>query len=344
MYQSTQFADSTITQEFTKHAIIQPPEMKTRDIETRNVRIIVDSRDRNKALYPYPSDYCVEVPEHIRDVISVELLSYDVPFNDYNITEENNLLHTAYMNEGAEEYDAVERIVIPPGMYSPESLERALNHGTNYDTHPSDREVPYVNFNNDMDRVDPIFMDVVARRPHHIPIRFWYDSETMKMYVRFECFETAEGGGVVHRGKVKLMFGEPRSIGGVLGYAPKEMLVHYTGDAYIPPLIPEFPINLHPENYIALYMEHAKGYLSTNHKTHQCFATIRRNNEENGAYVLSRTVRKRFTQAIPALTRIKVKFKSHSGELYDFQNKDHRIELLYVCYIQTRDYGVIFSE
>ena len=341
MYQTHPSAEE-LSQEFSRHAVIQPPEIKTRDVETRSVRILIDSRDRDRSLYPSANSYCVSVPEDVRDVISVELLSYDVPFNDYNITEKNNVLHTAYMNEGQSDYDPVETIVIPPGKYTAESLETALNHGIDYDTHPQGED-PYVDFDNDMDRADPLFMDVVALRPHHIPIKFWYDSKTMKMYVRFECLGHGMGG-VSHRGQVKLLFGAPNSIGATLGYPPRDMFVHHTTAPYTVPLIPEHPVNLKPDNYVTLYLEHAKRYMSTNHHTHQSFATIRRSNDENGAYVLSPAVRKRFSQPIPALTRVKVKFKSYDGALYDFQNKEHCLELMYVCYKQTRDYGVIFSE
>ena len=343
MFDEHQPIINSVSEEFARHAVIQPPAMKARDVETRAVRVLVDSRDRDRAKYPSASSYSVEVPEHVRDVISVELISYDVPFNDYNITERNNVLHTAYMQEGETDYESPERIVLPPGRYTPEQLADALNNGTDYDTHPLNKD-HFVDFNHDMDRVDPKFMDVVASRPHHIPIAFWYDNKTLKMYIRFECFESAQGGGVVHRGKVKLMFGESNSIGPTLGYKAEDMHVYHSPNAYIPPLIPNHPVNLRQDNYIALYLEAAKRLMSTNHKTHQAFATIRRNNDENGAYVLSSSVRKRFPAALPALKQIKLSFKTHDGSLYDFQNKEHTLELVYVCYKQTRDYGMIFSE
>lgn len=333
----------SVSEEFARHAIIQPPTIKTRDVETRAVRVLVDSRDRDRTRYPSANSYSVNVPEDVRDVVSVELISYDVPFCDYNITEKNNVLYTAYKQEGETEYEATERIVVPPGKYTPEQLAKALNNGTNYDTHPTDRS-PFVDFNHDMDRVDPLFMDVVASRHHHIPIAFWYDEKTLKMYIRFECFESAEGGGVVHRGHVKLMFGEPKSIGATLGYRSEDVFVYHRSEAYIPPLVPDHPVDLRPDNYIVLYLEAAKRLMSTNHKTHQAFATIRRNNDQNGAYVLSPSVRKRFSAALPSLKQIKLSFKTHDGSLYDFQNKDHTLELVYVCYKQTRDYGMIFSE
>ena len=334
---------SSVSQEFARHAVIQPPAIKTRDVETRAIRVLVDSRDRDRARYPSANSYSVNVPEDVRDVVSVELISYDVPFNDYTITEKNNVLYTAYKQEGATEYESTARIVVPPGKYTPEQLAKALNSGTNYDTHPTDQS-PFVDFNHDMDRVDPLFMDVVASRAHHIPIAFWYDDTTLKMYIRFECFESTEGGGVVHRGHVKLMFGEPNSIGPTLGYRSEDMFVYHSSEAYIPPLVPDHPVDLRPDNYIVLYLEAAKRLMSTNHKTHQAFATIRRKNDENGAYVLSPSVRKRFPAALPALKQIKLSFKTHDGSLYDFQNKDHTLELVYVCYKQTRDYGMIFSE
>ena len=102
------------------HAIIDPPKMIQQDIPKRKYKYIIDSRDRNMNLYPNPSKYSITLDEEITDVISVELLLTDFPFNSYNVTEHNNVLHTSIGD-----FD------IPEGEYDAESIASTLDNTIN---------------------------------------------------------------------------------------------------------------------------------------------------------------------------------------------------------------------
>ena len=54
--------------------------------------IIVDSRQRDYSIYPYPNKYLVELMEPHRNVERIELIAAMVPKTEYNINSENNLL------------------------------------------------------------------------------------------------------------------------------------------------------------------------------------------------------------------------------------------------------------
>ena len=54
--------------------------------------IIVDSRQRNYSIYPYPNNYLVELMEPHRNVERIELIAAMMPKTEYNINTENNLL------------------------------------------------------------------------------------------------------------------------------------------------------------------------------------------------------------------------------------------------------------
>ena len=52
---------------------------------------------------------------------------------------------------------------------------------------------------------------------------------------------------------------------------------------------------------------------------------------------------KRFSPTIPRLARIKVTFTDRFGNLYDFQNIDHRVDIVFTSFKQKRKYQNIFS-
>jgi len=72
--------------------------------------IIVDSRQRDYAIYPTPSNYQVNLMEPHRNVERIELIAAMMPKTEYNITSENNLIllstdggvnyQTLYLTEG----------------------------------------------------------------------------------------------------------------------------------------------------------------------------------------------------------------------------------------------------
>lgn len=75
---------------FDKNGLITPPSTLQNNIQKRDYRYIIDSRDRNLAYYPNPNSYEIQLTENIHDVQSVELVSYEFPFTKYLINESNN--------------------------------------------------------------------------------------------------------------------------------------------------------------------------------------------------------------------------------------------------------------
>ena len=54
--------------------------------------IIIDSRQRDYSIYPYPSNYLIELMEPHRNVERIELVAAMLPKTEYNVNSENNLL------------------------------------------------------------------------------------------------------------------------------------------------------------------------------------------------------------------------------------------------------------
>jgi hypothetical protein len=91
--------------------------------------LLVDSRDRNIELYPNPNNYVIQVPRY-KDVLSVEIISADIPHSGFNIDSSNNTIYVAVTQEMFIQYYNGVRIpnvsyievVIPPGYYEASDL------------------------------------------------------------------------------------------------------------------------------------------------------------------------------------------------------------------------------
>lgn len=129
------------------------------------------------------------------------------------------------------------------------------------------------------------------------------------------------------------------SVGKLLGFAIDNY--ELTASA---PLEAPFMIDLETENYIIMYMQQAKVYQSKNNKAHNAFAIINKmENNSNGLVMFNNNVTKSFNPAIANLSNLIFKFCDYKGNLYDFQNREHRFEIVFTCFKQTRCYNEIFK-
>ena len=114
--------------------IIKPPE-KNKTHGKRSVRVIVDSRTRDKILYPDPSKYLMKLEYEHQDVVSIELTQANIPNTFYNVYEQyDNNGNLLYANNRIYFYDdekldgMVQMSVVKPGKYTdPCEFVNALN-------------------------------------------------------------------------------------------------------------------------------------------------------------------------------------------------------------------------
>lgn len=282
---------------FKEHAIIPPPESK--DV-FRTKRILIDSRDRNTKLHPNPNQYTIKIDEGLEDVVSVELAISDFPFNEYNITVNNNRLHVSVQSSP----NVYQEITIKPGKYDGEQLAEALqmrlveiitSSGVSFDVITST-----LTFSG-MDGCTFNFKNETPRK---------FDDDNLVYDYR------------------------PRSIGRVLGFLPEAYL------ASTEPLTAPHPVDLRNESYIIMNLQRAKVYLSQNNVANQCFAILRLENNDKWLSTLNtEPVRKSFKPPIPDMSSLRFKFVDYYGNAYDFQNKEHRFELIVKTLKQGRKYS-----
>jgi hypothetical protein len=101
-------------EDFYKKAVIKFPEDYV-DEETKYTRVVVDSRVRNKTLFPNPNSYEIPFEDDINDVKTAKLVYMDIPMSLYLI---NANFNTIYFNINSNSYIAT----IPNGNYSPTEL------------------------------------------------------------------------------------------------------------------------------------------------------------------------------------------------------------------------------
>jgi hypothetical protein len=106
-------------QDYYEHALIKPLKDLALVDSSKYTRIIVDSRVRNKTLFPNPNDYEVPFEDDINDVVSAKLIYIDVPMPQYLI---NNNFNKLYFKVSSTNYIAT----IANGDYSPSDLATAI--------------------------------------------------------------------------------------------------------------------------------------------------------------------------------------------------------------------------
>ena len=75
-------------EDYYKNAVIPPPEDDLfYEGNTRNTRIVVDSKERNLTLFPEPNNYEIVFDDDINDVASVKLINIQLPMNTYLINK-----------------------------------------------------------------------------------------------------------------------------------------------------------------------------------------------------------------------------------------------------------------
>jgi hypothetical protein len=102
-----------------------------------------------------------------------------------------------------------------------------------------------------------------------------------------------------------------------------------------------YKVNLKHDKYIIMNLGQAKVNVSENNSTNKSFAIIKKDELENK--FIETNYKKTFNPPINSLTTLSLSFNDYEGNLYDFQNQDHMVELLFCCFKQTRCYNDVFN-
>lgn len=109
---------TTITDaDYRKYSIIKPPERKDIDLKNsvKTERLVIDSKFRDKTLFPNPNNYEIKFEDDINDVIKAKLIYFDGPMSNYLI---NQYFNSFVINTASTDYT----ITLNSGNYTESQL------------------------------------------------------------------------------------------------------------------------------------------------------------------------------------------------------------------------------
>lgn len=260
--------------------------------------ILINSADRNWNILS-PNNYTISLQSMIRNVISIQLVDYKIPYNPYNITTYNN---TIYYQESNNQVilNECNTCKIPEGKYDIKTLLEALEHG--------------LHENSIYKRKYKCYYDTTTLK---ITIRAYIHSKEDEDDALFNLIFTESKADSTHNDTYGNLYIK-NSIGKTLGFIPKNKTskLSYTADHIY---------NLNINEYVSLYLSTGNGtdinqvISSSGHST-DSFAIIPTFGDFGRTNVLF--LEKDLNPTID-IERLTVKFLDSDGNPYDFHGKDH---------------------
>lgn len=100
-------------------------------------------------------------------------------------------------------------------------------------------------------------------------------------------------------------------------------------------------VDMRKDKYMVMNLGQSSVNFSENNSTHKSFAIIKKDELDNK--YIDANYKKFYNPPIPSMATLRISFTDYNGQLYDFQNQDHMIELMFCCFKNQRKYNDIFS-
>jgi hypothetical protein len=114
------------------------------------------------------------------------------------------------------------------------------------------------------------------------------------------------------------------AVGRVLGFGTKDALSEDDGSTTRPHFVrAPFRKNFKQPEYVILRIDGAENNVSQNPASHRSYAILIDNHPTNNEQSTIHT----YDPPVPRFNRFRISFHDYDGELYDFQNHDHRLEV-----------------
>lgn len=275
------------------------------DTTTKDYFIVIDSRDRNHDLFPNSNNYQIEFDNVLRSVISVELVSAELPIVQYNINSNNNILH---FTEGGDTLQAI----IPIGQYDNiDDLRSTIQTAMNTADGAS----------NDY----TVSVSTITRK-------FTIQKGSGSFDLLFDG--GTETFGPNSRTRTKYL---QNSIGSVIGFSrtDQEDSLTYTSDNQY---------NLTGDNYVLLYIKELENLesVSGNSVIHDMFTKINLDGTSNNIKFYKQLdeyiSRVSFIPPLASLGQMIIKFYNYDGSFYDFGGREHSLMFKITTLNQPTEY------
>lgn len=288
------------------NAVIRPPQ----DFDTRRVddgkmfdRIVIDSRDRDVSLFPNPNAYTVNLYDAITSVISARLLCADIPFSSYLVNPFFNTVPftvtVAASADGSTPSSTTAYVAtVSTGDYTPADLAFQLGLSLNAACYnPSNTTTPQITFN--------------------VSYSSNSDNFTFACNTQFALDFTVATNAT----NMRIMTGFPPTV--------SPSVQDPIDKAYTVSSV--YRRNFEYNSYIVMKIEQFGSIKSVSNVLENSFAVLSRQytslNISDPAQIT-----KYFNPIIARLTKLQVSFTDSFGNPYDFQNGDHRFEIIIESY------------
>jgi hypothetical protein len=260
---SNKILDSS-TFDFSQTTIIKPPFEEKSTSNTKYTRLVIDSRDRDRTLYPNPNKYVIKLETDVLEVTSGEIIIKEIPLPMYLINEYNHLFTITRDSTSA-------NYLLPQGNYTPLTMQDTLGIvlGPNFN----------VTYNSVIDK-----LSITLNAGGNFTLKF--ANPDLALILGFNVSNVSSDGSLV---------------------APYR--INFTANPYAVLRIGQFTINN-----------------SINPVLHKSTALISGNDVR--AIRTTHPIKKYFNPPIARLVKLDISFTDYYGFPYDFQNQDHRLEIM----------------
>jgi hypothetical protein len=104
-------------------------------------------------------------------------------------------------------------------------------------------------------------------------------------------------------------------------------------------LTPSFRANFEVEKYIVMVIDAMSINVSHNNVLHKSTVLVSRGDSLLNSKALTAPIKKYFNPTIGRIHKLNVRFIDYYGKPYDFQNQDHRFEIVYESRRQLNRYS-----
>lgn len=268
--------------------------------DTKIVRVVVDSRERNRTLFENPNNYEVQFPDPIPYVTFVKLIAASIPFSSYLVNANNNALHLTKQSK----MPSIARV--ETGDYEDgESLAGAVAAALNAD----------------------IGADFIVE---YVPLK---DNFSIKSASPFRL--DFRSSNTIIRGNNPDYTFPTSSMAPMLGFANKTYTSSLDDSTPMHPycIASEFRKNMEPEEAIVVHIDLFDLNKSTLDAVDGSFAIIQQSDGKYGTF--DDFFYSKYFYPPVRISKIRVRITDMQGRPYDFQNQDHRFEFLFESNIKS---------
>ena len=337
-------------------------------VRTRTKRVVLDSRDRDVEAFPTPNAYEVRLPDDIQDVSSVRLLAADLPFSRYDVHADNNAVPVR-----------VALLALAPGSYAgPADVVSLLQATMNAASSPTGSTVAFTfatgaaSTGLDVDasacgdawtlkrKIAPMLLggptavvatyrvvaglqvgDYGSAAEVAAELQTKLGDATTCVSASMAVAHVARTDSFVVRASKAFALdfaaaGAAGTAARLLGFSPGAAYSS-TDDGSFELVRAPYRCDLSKDAYIVMQLSpSAELVMSANNPTNRVFAVIPRVprvDQSEHDYI------KEWSPPLARVSKVGLRFADYHGRPYDFQNQDHRVELLFT-YAVNRKYVV----